>query len=205
MTDVLQTSAEQSIPEQLLHEQSTHGQPLPEHPEPEQLTPEQSLHGQPMQEPATPGQLFPQQRLPDLTPEPEAPAEEFEPIVPASPEEAVRIASEVYQRGMDWVSFYREVCGVGGIIRRMFPDEEKAKEFKQTPEFAEIQRMMAKLRERPRNQNESDEPTRVITVRLPQSLHESLRCEANESQTSMNQLCISKLLQIIDDNLMSSD
>ena len=45
---------------------------------------------------------------------------------------------------------------------------------------------------------ETAEPTRVITVRLPKSLHESLRDEAYEHRTSMNKLCISKLLQFID-------
>ena len=43
-----------------------------------------------------------------------------------------------------------------------------------------------------------DEPTQVITVRLPKSLHEALRVEADEHHTSMNKLCISKLLQFID-------
>ena len=38
----------------------------------------------------------------------------------------------------------------------------------------------------------------MITVRLPKSLHEALRDEAHEHRTSMNKLCISKLLQFID-------
>ncbi len=38
----------------------------------------------------------------------------------------------------------------------------------------------------------------MITVRLPKSLHEALRVEAHEHRTSMNKLCISKLLQFID-------
>ena len=41
--------------------------------------------------------------------------------------------------------------------------------------------------------------------RLPKSLHESLRHEAHERKTSMNQLCISKLLQIIDEKLVPND
>jgi predicted HicB family RNase H-like nuclease len=43
------------------------------------------------------------------------------------------------------------------------------------------------------------EPTRTITVRLPRSLHESLREEAHAHQTSMNQLCVAKLNRPIDD------
>jgi hypothetical protein len=45
----------------------------------------------------------------------------------------------------------------------------------------------------------------VITVRLPKSLHEALRHEAHNHKTSMNKLCISKLLQVIADDLVPSD
>jgi len=46
---------------------------------------------------------------------------------------------------------------------------------------------------------ESDmDATRVITVRLPKSLHLALKAEAHDRHTSMNQLCIAKLLQAID-------
>ena len=45
----------------------------------------------------------------------------------------------------------------------------------------------------------------MITVRLPKSLHESLRTEAHEKRTSMNKLCISKLLQMIDTELIPGD
>ena len=121
------------------------------------------------------------------------------------PQEAIRVASEFYQQGKDWVTFYREVLGVDGVVRRIFANAEEAKAFEVTAEFAEIQQMVAKLRERSKQQNESDEPTRVITVRLPKSLHESLRTEAHQKRTSMNQLCISKLLQFIDNKLVPSD
>ena len=63
----------------------------------------------------------------------------------------------------------------------------------------------AKLRERGGSPPDASEPTRVITVRLPKSLHESLRTEAHEKRTSMNKLCISKLLQMVDEQLIPSD
>ena len=78
--------------------------------------------------------------------------------------------------------------------------------FKQTDEYNRSQQMLAKLREpggTPPDENE--EPTRVITVRLPKSLHEALRVEAHEHCVSMNKLCISKLLQFIDNELVPSD
>ena len=49
------------------------------------------------------------------------------------------------------------------------------------------------------------EPTKVITVRMPKSLHEALRAEAHEHQTSMNKLCISKLLQFIDNEFVPDE
>ena len=117
-------------------------------------------------------------------------------------QEVFRIAGDLYQQNPDWVTFFREVLGVDGIARRMFPTTEELLAFEQTTEFIEIQQMVAKLRERNNLLPTNREPTRVITVRLPKSLHETLRTEAHERHTSMNKLCISKLLQVIDSALI---
>jgi hypothetical protein len=45
----------------------------------------------------------------------------------------------------------------------------------------------------------------VITVRLPKSMHEYLRTEAHDLRTSMNKLCISKLLQVIEQDLIPTE
>ena len=128
---------------------------------------------------------------------------------PAQPtnkrQEVCRVAGEMFRQNPDWVTFFREVLGVDGVIRRLFSNPDEMDAFEQSLEYAEIQQMVAKLRERSKHQTESNEPTRVITVRLPKSLHESLRAEAHQRRTSMNQLCISKLLQIIDNELVPSD
>ncbi len=116
-----------------------------------------------------------------------------------------RIADELYQRNPDWVTFYREVMGIDGIIRRSFTSQSEMILFEQSNEYSDIQQMVAKLRERASEPAENREPTRVITVRLPKSLHESLRTEAHERKTSMNKLCISKLLQMVDSGLIPSD
>jgi predicted HicB family RNase H-like nuclease len=120
-------------------------------------------------------------------------------------QEVCRVASELFRQSPDWVTFFREVLGVEGVARRIFSIPEEMEAFEQTAEYAEIQAMVAKLREKSRYQSESNEPTRVITVRLPKSLHESLKAESHQRRTSMNQLCISKLLQIIDNDLVPSD
>ena len=114
-------------------------------------------------------------------------------------------AADCFKSGANWVSFYREILGHKGVIDELFPRAEQRDQFEQTPEYGEIQHMLAKLRERNGQASQSDEPTRVITVRLPKSLHESLRFEAFHHKTSMNKLCISKLLQVIAGDLVPSD
>jgi predicted HicB family RNase H-like nuclease len=106
----------------------------------------------------------------------------------------------------DWVLFYREVLGVGGMLDELFATREERVRFEQTEEYAKIQQAVAKLREKSKQAKDTcEEATRVITVRLPKSLHEALRNEAHNHRTSMNQLCISKLLQFIDGDLVPSD
>ena len=120
-------------------------------------------------------------------------------------QQARRTAEEKLRGEPDWVRFYREVLGVDGVVDKLFPSLEQRKQFEKTAEYTEIQQMLAKLRERNRIQKHCDEPTRVITVRLPQCLHEALRHEAHNHKTSMNKLCISKLLQVIEGELVPSD
>ena len=121
-------------------------------------------------------------------------------------QDVFRVADEIYQQRPSWVTFFREVLGVDGIVRQAYSTPEALAHFEQTPEYQKIQQMLAKLRE-----NDSDlpggprEPTRVITVRLPKSLHESLRAEAHDRRTSMNKLCISKLLQVIEEGLVPAE
>ena len=120
-------------------------------------------------------------------------------------QEVYRIAEQLYRQNADWVSFYRDVLGLTGVIRQAFPTLEELCEFEQTDEYFAIQAMLAALRQNALPVQEENEPTRVITVRLPKSMHEALRHEAHARHTSMNKLCISKLLQYIDDKLVPTD
>ena len=121
-------------------------------------------------------------------------------------QDVFRVADEIFRQRPSWVTFFREVLGVDGIVRQVHSSPEALSHFEQTAEYQKIQQMLAKLRE-----NDADlpggprEPTRVITVRLPKSLHESLRAEAHDRHTSMNKLCISKLLQVVDDELVPAE
>ncbi len=118
-------------------------------------------------------------------------------------QEVHRVATDLFRQKPDWVTFFREVLGIEGVARRLFPSPEQMSELERSDEYLEIQQMLASLRTQSTPPpEETAEPTRVITVRLPKSLHESLRTEAHERRTSMNKLCISKLLQMVDNHLV---
>src|SRR5688572_1305867 len=119
--------------------------------------------------------------------------------------EILQSARQLYETEPDWVTFFREVMGVDGIVRRTFTRLEDLTAFEKSPEFEQIQKWLVKLREQKNATDTESEPTRVITVRLPKSMHEYLRTEAHDLRTSMNKLCISKLLQVIEQDKIPTE
>jgi hypothetical protein len=120
-------------------------------------------------------------------------------------QQILQSAQQLYQSEPDWVTFFREILGVDGIVRRQFTRLEDLTAFEKSPEFEQIQKWLVKLREQKNATDTESEPTRVITVRLPKSMHEYLRTEAHDLRTSMNKLCISKLLQVIEQDLIPAE
>ncbi len=118
------------------------------------------------------------------------------------PQEARRIAIEVFPQSDSWVVFYREVLGVDGVVRQLFQSVEEIRHWESSEEFLEVQEMLTALRSSDSGKGESVEPQRMITVRLPTSVHETLKVEAEEHQTSMNKLCLSKLMMNIGDRFI---
>ena len=120
-------------------------------------------------------------------------------------EEVYQFAYELFCQDPDWVTFFREILGLSGVVRRTYRTPHGLAEFERTETYAEILQMLTRLRERASGTEGPREPTRVITVRLPKSLHETLRVEAHEHCVSMNKLCISKLLQFIENELIPKE
>lgn len=118
---------------------------------------------------------------------------------------AYRKALEIGEAQPDWLTFFREVLGVDGIVRRLFPDPEMQLQFEQTVEYAAINEMLGRLRQKSHHKRRRLEPTKIVTVRLPKSVHQSLQAEALARGTSMNQLCLSKLLRVLDQEFGQED
>jgi len=124
---------------------------------------------------------------------------------PDSAQEVLQAAQQLLDQNPDWVTFFREVFGLKGLVRRKFPPPVALAEFERTESYAQLQRMLAGLRRRQAKAPAPQELTKVITVRLPDSLHNLLRNQADEYHTSVNQLCISKLLQPVEQELVPTD
>ena len=92
----------------------------------------------------------------------------------------------------------REILSLNGVAHILFPSHDHRR-FEATVEFCEIQKMITVLRAGSLPENDPLESQRMITVRLPLSLHKALCREAEERGVSVNQLCISRLLNSIDD------
>ncbi len=120
-------------------------------------------------------------------------------------QEVLTVADNLYRQDPDWVTYFREVLGIDGAVRKAFPSFDELAAFEQSEEFEKIQKQLVKLREKRTTADADTEPTRVITVRLPKSMHEYLRTEAHDLRTSMNKLCISKLLQVIGEEMIPNE
>jgi predicted HicB family RNase H-like nuclease len=111
----------------------------------------------------------------------------------------LQVAERLYAMHPEWVVFFREVLGVDGIVRRTFTDPDALLRFECSPQYARIREMLDALRSRQRDQPSDRETQRVVTVRMPRSLHETLKAEAEQFHVSINTLCISKLMKLLDE------
>ena len=63
-------------------------------------------------------------------------------------EYAVQQAADgLFRTNPDWVTFYREILGLRGAIRRNYPTLEMLCEFETTETYRQVQQMLKKLRE----------------------------------------------------------
>lgn len=117
---------------------------------------------------------------------------------PERAREATRVAEEVFAQTEHWIEFYRLVLGTEGIVDRLYPSTEARSAFEKTPQYEQLLEMVTGLRSAESGKGDTLEPQRMITVRLPVSLHAALTAEAERHGTSINKLCISKLISGID-------
>lgn len=110
----------------------------------------------------------------------------------------LQVAERLYAMEPDWVTFFNEMLGVDGHVRKTFPDRESLATFECSPQYSRIRELLDDLRSRqaeaPRRQSR-----RVVTVRMPCSLHDTLKSEAKRLGVSINQLCVTKLIRLLNE------
>ncbi|QDV42224.1 hypothetical protein Enr13x_20690 [Stieleria neptunia] len=123
-------------------------------------------------------------------------------VAPQSYEERCRLtlllAEEAFAKTGSWVVFFRQILGVDGVVRQLFGTRDELARFVAGPEFTTLHEMLAAIRSQDQTKSDAAEPERMITIRIPRSLHDVLQQESKDWGLSINKLCISKLLQAID-------
>lgn len=120
-------------------------------------------------------------------------------------EEVLRAARQLFEEGCSWPKFYQEILGPDGLIARLFPTPEAQTEFRRSRAYGEIQRMLAALSRRRLRRRRAEQPVKIITVRVPESVHAELAREAAARGTSVNQLCIMKLVQLLEAEALAAN
>ncbi len=111
--------------------------------------------------------------------------------------QALAFAQERAAAAQTWIELHNAMFGIGGKCTELFPTESERTGFCQTPEFAEIMKLIdtrraetggaAELADRLSKANGS------VSVRMPRSIHAALLAEADAEGVSLNQLCVAKL------------
>lgn len=104
-------------------------------------------------------------------------------------------ARSLYETRPHWLDFFREVFGVRGLINEAFATSEEREAFAETMHHGDIQAMLRELRESESDGGSDDkEPTRVITLRVPSSVHHAIRQKAADRMMSMNKYLLSRIV-----------
>ena len=113
-------------------------------------------------------------------------------------QQTLLLAEKAFSQTGSWVIFFREMFGSKGAIRALFPTPEEREKYEKTPEYCQVQEVLAAIRSQDSSKGDANEPERMITIRLPKSLHEALAAESEDVNLSINKLCITKLIQAVD-------
>ncbi|TWU15560.1 hypothetical protein [Allorhodopirellula heiligendammensis] len=111
------------------------------------------------------------------------------------PAQVLRLAEEAFAMTGSWVVFYRTLLAPGGVVDQLYETPEARRYFETTREFAELLEMVTAIRSQDDSSSGTHEPTRMITIRVPRSLHAATIRESEELELSINAYCVTKLLQ----------
>jgi hypothetical protein len=109
-----------------------------------------------------------------------------------------QVAAELFGVAPTWTAFYRETLGVDGVAHRIFCESEEYRNYESSDCHSKVLEMLTVLRCKDVSDCDPTEVQKMITIRIPKSLHDRICAEANELDVSVNKLAITRLLQRVD-------
>jgi predicted HicB family RNase H-like nuclease len=109
----------------------------------------------------------------------------------------LQIAREAFATAETWEDMWNAVYGIGTPFEKLFPTQAEREAFARTDEARQINEMLENL------QCKGTPPGRQarFVLRLPRSMFEALKAEAQAEGVSINQLCVAKLATKLRTNL----
>jgi predicted HicB family RNase H-like nuclease len=117
-------------------------------------------------------------------------------------QQVVWAAGELMGLAPTWTAFYREILGKTGVVRTLFPSVDERLAYEVSEAHSTVYDALTALRSRDLPENDPTELQRMITIRLPMTLHDAICDEANDLKVSVNKLCISRMLQPLDTRMI---
>jgi hypothetical protein len=115
-----------------------------------------------------------------------------------------QVAAELFGVAPTWTAFYRETLGIDGVAHRIFSDPSEYRDYECSDCHCKVLEMLTVLRSRDLPDCDPNETQKMITVRIPKSLHDRICKDANELDVSVNKLAITLLLQKVDLSMLPS-
>ena len=126
-----------------------------------------------------------------MTGDTQSPGESWEEVI----EQALQVVKQAAADSEHWSVALDQALGVNTPWHTLLREWERQKAIR-SEAYGQIQTIISEMRLRPTShKNEDRKAARVITVRMPASMHELLCQESRDMRTSLNKLCITKLLQ----------
>ncbi|MCE2811929.1 MAG: toxin-antitoxin system HicB family antitoxin [Planctomycetota bacterium] len=113
-----------------------------------------------------------------------------------------QVAAELFGVAPTWTAFYRETLGVDGVAHRIFSESEEYRNYESSDCHSKVLEMLTVLRCKDVSDCDPTEVQKMITIRIPKSLHDRICAEANELDVSVNKLAITRMLQRVDMSML---
>jgi predicted HicB family RNase H-like nuclease len=97
------------------------------------------------------------------------------------------IAKSLAKNTNSWMELHNALFGIDGIITTQFQSEEERSDFCDSPEYREIEVLMADVREKKGDYAKSKKTDKIL-LRVNPLLHRIVKAKAKETGKSVNEL-----------------